>query len=419
MSIDDVDSAVSRVSGAFGVEPGRFAIRNATRIDARGVLAHSWAVAVDGAIAAVGSRDGEFASACRAAGIDPQDAGSVTDARGMALVPGYVDIHAHGSWGCSFDDGVRGAETARDGHLWHGTTRQVLSLITNPLDVMRGNIANVRRLMTGRPDCLGVHLEGPFLAPSRKGAHDPACLRDPEDGYVQGLLDAADGCIRQITIAPELPQGIRAIRAFADAGVIPAVGHTDADYETTRRAFNAGAGILTHIYNAMNGIRHRAPGPIPAALEDPRVSVELINDGFHVQDPCVRLAFALFPDRICLVTDAMEATGCPDGAYRLGSLDVTVSGGHARLVSNGAIAGSTLTLETAVCRAVLDLGLSPVQAVASATLHPAHALGLDRPNPVTGSPLGLVSPGYAADMLLVDRSDWSVRSVWSCGRRIR
>ena len=126
----------------------------------------------------------------------------------------------------------------------------------------------------------------------------------------------------------------------------------------------------------------------------------------------------MFP-RICLVTDAMEATGCPDGAYRLGALDVTVSGGHARLVSNGAIAGSTLTLETAVRRAVLDLGLSPVQAVASATLHPAHALGLDRPNPVTGSPLGLVSPGYAADMLLVDRSDWSVRSVWSCGRRIR
>lgn len=177
MSVDDPRSVVARIAGAFAAGPARFAVRDAVRIDARGVLAHAWVVAADGVVAAAGSRDEDFASACRAAGLDPRDADHVTDADGAVLVPGYVDIHAHGSWRRSFDDGADGAETARDGHLWHGTTRQVLSLITNPLDVMRGNIANVRRLMATRPDCLGVHLEGPFLAPSpaRGPTTQPAC----------------------------------------------------------------------------------------------------------------------------------------------------------------------------------------------------------------------------------------------------
>lgn len=153
-------------------------------------------------------------------------------------------------------------------------------------------------------------------------------------------------------------------------------------------------------------------------MEDPRVTVELINDGFHVQDPCVDLAFRLFPHRVALITDAMEATGCADGAYKLGSLDVTVQGGHARLVSNGAIAGSTLTLDVAVRRAVQDIGLYAPQAVEAATLTPAHALGLDRPNMITDAPLGLVAPGYAADLLLLDPADWSVKTVICDGHRI-
>ena len=140
-------------------------------------------------------------------------AGSVTDAAGRMMTPGYVDIHAHGSWGSSFDDGVQGIRLARAGHMMHGTTRQVLSLITNPLDVMCANLETVHGMMSARPDILGAHLEGPFLALSRKGAHDPECLKDPVPEYVDRLLQAAGGCLRQITIAPELPHGIDAIRA--------------------------------------------------------------------------------------------------------------------------------------------------------------------------------------------------------------
>lgn len=153
---------------------------------------------------------------------------------------------------------------------------------------------------------------------------------------------------------------------------------------------------MTHMFNAMNGLHHREPGPIPAAVEDPRVTIELINDGFHVQNPMVRLGFGFAPHRTAFVTDAMAATDCPDGHYLLGALDVDVIDGHARLVSNGAIAGSTLTLEKAVQRAVLELGFTPADAVEAATLTPAKAFGFDRANPVTKQPLGLLAPGYAA-----------------------
>lgn len=404
---------------ALAGAPQRVIIRNARKIDACGIQEDFWLVAVDGVILATGQGGATLGNACRAAGFPADfDAESeAIDARGAVLTPGYVDIHAHGAWGSSFDDGPAAIATARAGHAVHGTTRQVLSLITNPIDVMAANLRMVHRVCDQRPDCLGAHLEGPFLALSRKGAHDPNALRDPTDDVVDRLLEAADGAIRQITIAPELEHGVRAIGRFAQAGVVPAVGHTDADYETARRGFDAGARILTHVFNAMNGIHHRQPGPIPAALDDGRVHIELINDGFHVQDPAVRLAYTLFEGRTVFITDAMAATDCPDGSYKLGALDVEVRDGHARLVSNGAIAGSTLTLDVAVRRAVRTLGFAAPKAVESATLNPARALGLDRPNAVTGAPLGLLAPGYAADILLQD-DDWNVHSVWCAGRRL-
>lgn len=176
---------------------------------------------------------------------------------------------------------------------------------------------------------------------------------------------------------------------------------------------------MTHMFNAMNGLAHRAPGPIPAAVEDPRVSIELINDGFHVQNPMVELSFGFTPGRIAFVTDAMAATDCPDGNYQLGALDVVVENGHARLVSNGTIAGSTLVLERAVQRAVQVLGISETAAVAAATLVPAKALGLDKPNAITNQPLGLIAPGYAADVLLLDPAQWQVEHVWCAGRPMK
>ncbi|BDR53970.1 N-acetylglucosamine-6-phosphate deacetylase [Bombiscardovia apis] len=420
-------------------EPARsFVIYNARRIDARGSVDQAWVITTGTTITATGQGKEALAATLRGLGLPalPTQAREGTstpgapiahdsdrtryiDAQGQLLTPGFIDIHAHGSWQHSFDDGQEGIRVARAGHMLHGTTRQVLSLITNPLDVMSANLREVRKATQARPDVLGAHLEGPFIALSRKGAHDPQCLRNPDSAALDQLLEAADGCIRQVTVAPEREHGMEAIERLSAASVVPAVGHCDADYEQTCQAFDAGAHILTHIFNAMNGIHHRHPGPIPAAMEDARVTAELINDGFHVQNPAVRLAFELFPHRIALITDAMEATGCPDGAYKLGSLDVNVEDGHARLVSNGAIAGSTLTLDVAVRRAVQAIGLSEPAAIEAATVTPARSLGLDRPNPITGAPLGLISPTYAADLLLLDPSTWTPETIICAGRQIR
>lgn len=405
-----------RINDAFLEEVVPFAVHGATIVDARGMTKNGWLVSDGRSIVETGCAETDFETACRLVHVE-QD--HIVNANGMVMAPGYVDIHSHGAWGSSFDDGEKGITTARAGHMAHGTTRQVLSLITNPIDVICGNLKTVHDMMPDRPDILGAHLEGPFLAMPRKGAHDPNCLVDPTPDLVSRMLDAADGCLRQITIAPELPHGIDAIRRFFLAGVVPAVGHCDADYQTARKGFDAGAGIMTHMFNAMNGLHHRDPGPIPAAVEDPRVTIELINDGFHVQDPMVKLGFGLAPHRIAFVTDAMAATDCPDGHYLLGALDVDVRDGHARLASNGAIAGSTLLLEKAVSRAVLELGISPVDAVEAATLTPARAFGFDRRNDVTGFPIGLLAPGFAADVLLLDQETWTVRRVWCNGHPVR
>lgn len=413
------EQIVAHVTSALKGEAGKVAIRGARKVDARGVQDHFWVVSDNGVIVATGTNEEEFESACRSIGVDPADSSAIIDAAGQIMTPGYIDIHAHGSWEKSFDDGPDGIDIARAGHAVHGTTRQVLSLITNPIDVMCGNLRNVRAKMDERPDVLGAHLEGPFLSIKRKGAHDPECLKDPVPELVDELLAAADGCLRQITIAPELPHGISAIKQFTAAGVVPAVGHCDADYDMAKRGFNAGAGLITHMFNAMNGLHHREPGPIPAAVEDPRVTIELINDGFHVANPMVKLGFAFAPHRTAFVTDAMAATDCPDGPYKLGALDVNVVDGHARLVSNGAIAGSTLLLEVAVQRAVLELGIGEAEAVEAATLTGAKVFGFDKPNPVTGAPIGLLAPGFAADVLLTDPATWKVNSVWCAGRKLR
>lgn len=406
-----------RVSESLQSAPSTMVVRNAVKLDAKGERPHSWLYSRDGKIRAVGTRDADLETALEECS-DSLESVEMIDADGALMVPGFIDIHSHGGWGVSFDDGEDAIGIARAAHAVHGTTRQVLSLITNPLETMCSNLRQVKTATEAREDVLGSHLEGPFLALSRKGAHDPECLKAPQPEYVDELLEAADGSLRQITLAPELDGGFDAIRRLANAGVRPAIGHSDMDYDQARTAIDAGATILTHIFNAMNGLHHRAPGPIPAVLEDPRVSVEIINDGFHVQDPVVRLAAELFASRLMFVTDSMSATGCPDGAYKLGALDVVVKDGHARLVSNGAIAGSTLTLDVAFKRAVTVLGMSPVAAIRAATLNPAHALGLDRPNGITQAPLGLLSPGFAADIVLLASQSLDVQSVWCAGRKL-
>lgn len=329
---------------------------------------------------------------------------------GAVLTPGFVDIHGHGGAGASFDDGIPAIRTARALHRAHGTTRAVVSLVTAPLGDLERRVAEIADLMTTDADILGSHLEGPFLDPGHHGAHEPSLLRDPTAAAVDRLLDAGRGTIRQMTIAPELPGGLDAIRRIVCSGAAAAIGHTDADAGMTAAAIDAGASILTHAFNAMRGIHHRAPGPVLAAAADHRVTLEAIADGVHLDPAIVRLLFDAAAGRMALITDAMAAAGSEDGRYELGAVGVTVENGIARTDATGAIAGSTLTQDVALRRTVAA-GVPLADAVFALTESPARAIGLD-------GRLGRLQDGYPGDAVLLDAELHVVR-VWTGDLLIR
>jgi N-acetylglucosamine-6-phosphate deacetylase len=334
----------------------------------------------------------------------------VLDGRGHVLTPGLLDIHNHGGAGASYGEGADAIRTARQLHREHGTTRQLLSLVTASPDVLISQI-HVAVAETRRdPTILGIHLEGPFLAREYCGAHDPTLLRDPDPDVVERLLAAADGTLRQVTMAPERAHFAESARILRKAGVIVAVGHTAATFEQARAAIAAGATLLTHTFNGMPGAHHRAPGPVLAFVEDDVARLEVINDGVHVRPEVIRMICRLAPGRVALVTDAMAAAGVGDGRYRLGNMDVDVAEGVARLTEGNSIAGSTVTLDVAVADAVQNVGLTPLAAIEAATVIPAQILGVE-------DRFGRLEPGYAADAVLFD-SDWRVRSVWIDGRLV-
>ncbi|OHU20926.1 N-acetylglucosamine-6-phosphate deacetylase [Mycobacteroides franklinii] len=257
--------------------------------------------------------------------------------------PGFFDMHVHGGGGASFGEDVEANLIAAAWHRSHGTDGMLASLVTLAPDDML-NAVRVLADMAGAQGISGIHLEGPWLSPQYAGAHDPRLLRDPDLAELERLLDAGAGHIRMVTIAPELPGAMPAIELLTARGVVAAVGHTDATYEQTLQAISAGATVATHLFNAMRPIHHREPGPIPALLESPAVTIELIADGVHIHPAIYRMVLAAVgPDRIALVTDAMCAAGMPDGAYQLGHLPVTVTSGEARL-TDGTIAGSTASM---------------------------------------------------------------------------
>ncbi|CAL9481960.1 N-acetylglucosamine-6-phosphate deacetylase [Streptomyces pilosus] len=318
------------------------------------------------------------------------------DLSGHWLVPGFVDIHNHGGGGASFAGGT--AEDVLQGvrtHRAHGTTTLVASAVTGDLDFLARHAGMLAELAQ-QGDIAGIHFEGPFISPCRKGAHDEQLLRDPDPAEVRKLIDAAHGQARMMTLATELPGGLDSVRLLAEHGVIAAVGHTDASYEQTLQAVDAGATVATHLFNAMPPLGHRAPGPITALLEDERVTVELINDGTHLHPATLRLAFHhAGRDRVAFITDAMDAAGFGDGRYMLGPMEVEVADGVARLVEGGSIAGSTLTLDRAFKRAVTVDGLPVEDVVAAISANPARLLGLD-------DRIGSLEPGKDADLVVLD-----------------
>ncbi|QIP88625.1 N-acetylglucosamine-6-phosphate deacetylase [Streptomyces sp. Tu 2975] len=332
----------------------------------------------------------------------------VHDLSGHWVVPGFVDIHNHGGGGASFTSGT--AEDVLHGvmtHRRHGTTTLVASTVTGDMDFLAHRAGFLSELVE-QGDLAGIHFEGPFISPCRKGAHSEELLRDPDPAEVRKLIDAARGTAKMVTLATELPGGIDSVRLLAEHGVIAAIGHTDATYEQTREAIDAGATVATHLFNAMPALGHRAPGPIAALLEDERITVELINDGTHLHPAALELAFrSAGAARVAFITDAMDAAGFGDGRYQLGPLEVEVKDGVARLVEGHSIAGSTLTLDTAFKRAV-TVDRIPVEDVVTAiSANPAKLLGAyDR--------VGSLDPGKDADLVVLD-ADFALKGVMRRG----
>lgn len=335
------------------------------------------------------------------------ETGDVWDLAGNVVVPGFVDTHVHGGGGGSYlsatpDDTARVVRF----HRSHGTTTTFASLISAPREELERQVAALVDLV-GDEWIAGIHLEGPWISEARRGAHDPHVLRPPTQDEVSRLLSLGTGTITMVTLAPELPGGLEAVRQVVDAGAVAAVGHSDATYDVVLAAVEAGATVGTHLFNGMPPLHHRAPGPVGALLHDPRVTVELIADGVHLHPGAVELAVrAAGIDRVSLVTDAMAAAGVGDGRYELGGQEVEVVAGVARLAGKDSIAGSTLTMDAAFRFVVREVGLSLPEAARIAATTPARTFGL--------TDVGAIRPGYLADLVVLD-SDLAVAAVMRRG----
>jgi N-acetylglucosamine-6-phosphate deacetylase len=320
------------------------------------------------------------------------------------VVPGFVDLHCHGGGGHTFTTGdAASAEKAAAFHLAHGTTTILASLVSSPFELMQAAIAAYQSLVQAGV-IAGVHFEGPYLSATRCGAQNPSFLRDP---VLDELRSLKNGITRMMTIAPELPGALAAIAFLKDNGIVAAIGHTDATYEQTLAGVEAGATVATHLSNGMRPIHHREPGPVIGLLATPPVVCELIADGIHLHDGMLAFAArAAGPHRTALVTDAIDAAGMPDGEYGLGGQTVTVKDRVAR-IATGSIAGSTLTMDAALRRAV-GAGLPIEDACLMAATTPARVLGL-------ADEVGALEAGMRADLVVLS-SSLQVKRVMRAGR---
>ena len=319
------------------------------------------------------------------------------DLQGKYVIPGLVDVHNHGNSGADFSDGDYDGLVKMARHLATvGVTSFAPASMTLPYEVLAKAFATAVKIHHARPDgcsrLMGIQMEGPFFSEKKKGAQNGAYLKDPDFDAFKKLYDGSEGLIRIVDLAPELPGAVE-FTAKARELCTVSVAHTDADYDQAKAVFDAGATHLTHLFNAMPSIHHRKPGTIGAASESENVIAELICDGQHVHPSSVRMAFRLFPERICLVSDALRCCGMPDGQYELGGQDVFLSGGIARL-ADGTIAGSASNLYECMCNAV-TFGATVPQAVRAATIIPARQLGRE-------AEIGSIDAGKLADFVVCD-----------------
>lgn len=347
-----------------------------------GVVGGGWLTVSDGLITGVGT------------GTPPP--GDRVDLAGALVVPGFIDTHCHGGGGASFSSAeTKDIVQAITAHRRHGTTTMLASLVSEPIRSLVEQEAALRELVEDG-ELAGIHLEGPFIASARCGAHDPLVLREPDPASVDALLRAGHGAVRMVTLAPELTGGIRAVSQLVDAGVIAAIGHTDGTEEQIRPAVDAGATVATHLFNGMRPLHHREPGPVGVLLDDERVTVELICDLVHVHPTVLRLAADhVGRGRTVLITDAMSATDAADGRYQLGRLQVDVNDGVATLAETGSLAGSTLTMDVAFRNLVRVVGLSIADAVRATSSRPAELIGV-------AERTGALRVGLSADLVVLD-----------------
>jgi len=337
-------------------------------------------------------------------------------ATGMTVVPGFVDVHIHGAGGHDVMEGdARALDRITSTVARHGTTSMVATTVTAPVEdtcrSLQGIARYIRAHESAEPDhltaeILGIHLEGPFISKARRGVHPPDALARPSLETLGKFIEAADGLVKIVTVAPELPGALELIAAAVAAKIVAAVGHTDADYDQARAAIHAGARHAVHMYNAMRPFEHRDPGIVGAILTDPEVTAEVIADLVHVAGPAIQVLIGTKGfDTVLLVSDGIAATGMPDGKYRLGNFEVSVKDGVARN-GEGKLAGSTLTLDRAL-RNVVALGVPLQDAVRMATVLPARRLGL-------AGKKGIIAVGADADLVALT-SDLRVAGVMTRG----
>ena len=337
---------------------------------------------------------------------NPIDSGEeVIDGSGCYCIPGLTDIHFHGCNGYDFCDGTQKAyQEMADFELKHGVTSICPATMTLPADTLTHiceEAAIFQKNQTHGADLVGIHMEGPFINPARKGAQNASFIQSPDCALIDKWYDASQGLVKLITLAPEQKGALECIRRFHDK-IAFSIGHTDADYDTAVAALEAGANHITHLYNAMPPFHHRNSGVIGAAYDYDNCYTELICDGIHVSAPVVRTTFRLCKDRIILISDSMRAAGMPDGNYTLGEQDVTVKGSLA-LLADGTIAGSATPLLDCM-RTAVSMGISLEDAVAAATITPCRSIGIDKQ-------YGSLTPGKKAHMILLEQQSLALRKV--------
>ena len=351
--------------------------------------------------------DGRFRSV-----LEVDDSAGGVDLKGAFVIPGLIDLHNHGNSGADFSDGdLEGLKAMGRFLLKNGITGFAPASMTLPYPVLEKAFSTAKDYSDNRPAggarLLGIQMEGPYFSEKKKGAQNADYLKLPDFEGFKALYEGCGGLVKIVDLAAELPGAVEFTQKARELCRV-SIAHTDASYEQASRVFAAGASHVTHLFNAMPPIHHRKPGVIGAAAERECVVGELICDGLHVHESVVRMAFKLFPGRICLVSDALRCCGMPDGEYELGGQQVFLKDSIARL-EDGTIAGSATDLYRCMLNAI-DFGIPAAEAILAATLTPAIQLGW-------GDELGSIEEGKLADFLLCDE-DLALKQVFIGGKAL-